>query len=297
MEQQIAAKEQQIAEDKKALAAKEQQIAEDKRALAAKEQQIVEDKKALAAKEQQIAEDMKQKTSELTQGGALGDNTAIVNYLLQKRFPLHKQYVIRRARISDLGSNSQHHGEKKKRIADVLRGACVVCKRPCEPGKGNPVEVVHIVKREPDCTKHKLTFYAADDVSNFLLLCGVDSMENSCHGQFDTFKMSFRHVTSNKDRTQWVVIGGGWRHGIRATIDSKPHRRALHAHLVVGLVHDVLDIPDLHGEPLDMPEEVSNRGVQRITEEVDRQHLSGSTETLNDSLEVVDALPSDTDEE
>ena len=228
-------------------------------------------------------------------GGALGDNSFIVDGMLQKRFVLYRQYLPDHVTTSELSSNKTTATDRKRRISDILGNACVVCKREYVRGPNNPVGVAHIVKTRTRCEENGLTFYDKEDVSNFLLLCGVESEENSCHGQFDTLKMSFRHVT-NKDSRQWVVIGGGWRHGIMTIINSKPHRRALHAHLTFGLVNKLLNIPEV---TLGMPEEVSVRGVSRITPgEVDKEQLSDSPpRNESDSPPEIEPFPSDTEEE
>ena len=88
------------------------------------------------------------------------------------------------------------------------------------------------------CKEAKVKWDYGEDLSNFLLLCGTDRKKGTCHDAFDKFSMSFQHV-EGCDRSQWHVMGGRY-HGRQVTIPSKPHRRAVHAHLAHCVVNETL---------------------------------------------------------
>ena len=216
-------------------------------------QQRVEEDLSTTRKDLATARAVALKVAALQGGGGapaytLADVAARTNYDLEERFSAYRCFAPTFDKTDTLSSNSTQAKKKRANIARCHTEQCVVCGEPYEvggPENSNPkVSVAHILKNAKFCKGVGVNFYDTGDCSNFLLLCGVESKEDSCHGQFDKFRMSFRHVRSNQDMTKWLVIGGGWRHGILVTLKSKPHRRVMHAHLFRALRERTLNIPE-----------------------------------------------------
>ena len=160
---------------------------------------------------------------------SLADLSAIASQVqtdLKRKFPLFRMFNPSRAKTKSLSDSAK--SAKRQRLGR----ACVVC------GKEG-ASISHLLKNPEQCRSNGIQW----DDTNFIMLCGTEGAEGTCHHLFDTQQMSFVHV-SGADSSNWIVIGGGAKHhGKRITIASTPHRRVLHAHFVRADMTDALDIP------------------------------------------------------
>jgi hypothetical protein len=102
---------------------------------------------------------------------------------------------------------------------------CVVCGQP-------DASLAHLLKNPGKCEVMGVGW----DATNFIALCGP------CRDLFERFRMSFIHE-SGRDRTHWLVAGGGSHHdGKRVSFPSRPHRRVVHGHLAHALLNMALDV-------------------------------------------------------
>ena len=188
-------------------------------------------------------------TATTPQGVSLADARRITEWTLRTQFKT-KFFVPTFTGSDQLTSPTN----QKKAIRKTLGDTCVVCGMSGDANKNpNPVSIAHLLKNKADCEEASTVFYSPDDHSNWILLCGTEGDGTSCRGQFDKFRMTFRHMTDS-DLTRWMVIGGGGRHGRTVKIPSKPHRRVLHAHLAHCVLIDTLVIPQDYEDATHVPD-------------------------------------------
>lgn len=156
---------------------------------------------------------------------------AIGEASLKRRFETHTYFNAGGKSTKGL-SNGQKSAKRKR-----LGTCCVVC-------GADGASIAHILNTEEKCGRAGVEF----DDSNFIMLCGSKGQRNTCHDAFDNQQMSFMHV-SRADSTQWLVVGGGERHGKVVTIRSRPHRRVMHGHLTRAMITNALCVPSDYEPP------------------------------------------------
>ena len=154
---------------------------------------------------------------------------------------------------SGLGKSKTVKSNIKIALLSMFDNKCAVCET------ASNISVAHILKREEDCKKLKIPW----DYSNFLVLCGTDGEQGTCHHLFDNFQMSFVH---SKATSQWVVIGGGaGRHAKTVILASSPHKRALHAHFTRCVVTKSLVGFQVEDLPVEGDLEVSDESNEIVS--------------------------------
>jgi hypothetical protein len=155
----------------------------------------------------------------------LADRDDLETMVLRRRFP-HQLF-----NTDDEKQTSCASSNTKQEIQQLYDAKCAVC------STNNGLSVAHILKTQKDCEDLGMQWN-----QNFITLCGSQGEKGTCHHLFDTFQMSFMHLTGN-DMTHWIVVGGFDRHGTEVILPNAPSRRALHAHLTHCEILDSLKCP------------------------------------------------------
>ena len=99
---------------------------------------------------------------------------------------------------------------------------------PGATARNHAVSTAHILASKNDCAVVGVPW----DESNFIPLCGAKDEVPSCHSAFDRKLVCF--VRDDDDATRWMAHSSDetYKHLNRTIVrfETKPHRRALHAH-------------------------------------------------------------------